>query len=478
MNAPLLPDHGGLAGLFARLLHAQRHGEQVLDVLVEGAIELLQAESGYLVRERKGELFFYKRWGERPDGNERAVSRAIVRTALERGEPILVPDAGKSEYALRESVSQQSLRAVLASRIDAAEEVALYIESGSRAMGERDLALFRAIVETTNPILMDDARRLMNGDSGAAARDYDLGDFVVADAKMRSLLDVAAKIAATEHPVLITGPNGSGKERIAEFIHRNSSRASRRLHPLDCTNLPEALAESILFGQEAGAFTGARERPGAFREAAGGTLLLDEIGELKPDLQVKLLRALETREVQPLGARRPVKVDVRLLAATNRDLEAAVEQGLFREDLYHRLNVLRIEVPPLRERNADVMPLFESFLREHCGDAPLPQFTQAAREALIAHSWGGNVREVRNLAVRLATFHSGETVDIDELPGVEPPTRGSGGLEQQERRTIVEHLRRAGGNKSQAARTLGISREGLRLKIKRFGIEPDEWEDD
>ncbi|MEM6706059.1 MAG: sigma 54-interacting transcriptional regulator, partial [Acidobacteriota bacterium] len=403
MITSLPPEDDGLARFFGKLLQAQHRKERVLDVLVEGAIELLNAESGYLVRELKGNLFFYRRWGERPDGNKKAVSRAIVRYALGRGEPVLVPDVGESEFAMRESVEAQSLRSVLASRIDAEEEVALYIESGSRAMGPEDLGLFRTIVEMTNPILVEDARRLMNGNGADVERNYDLGDFVAEDPKTLSLLDLAAKVAATEHPVLVTGPNGSGKERVADFVHRNSSRAKQALHPMNCTTLTESLAESLLFGQEAGAFTGAKEAKGAFGEADGSTLLLDEIGELKPDLQVKLLRVLESQEVQPLGARRPKKVNVRVLAATNRDLELAVRQGVFREDLFHRLNVFRIEVPPLAERPGDVMPLFRHFLSDLCVDDPLPRFTREARDALEAHRWSGNVREVRNLAIRLAT---------------------------------------------------------------------------
>src|SRR6267378_3034387 len=236
----------------------------------------------------------------------------------------------------------------------------------------------------------------------------------------RQALIYAAKVAATEATVLLTGESGTGKEVVAHVIHKSSRRAGGPFVALNCAALPEALLESELFGYEKGAFTGAvSARPGRLDQAAGGTLFLDEVGEMSPAVQAKFLRVLQEREFQRLGGTRTLKADVRVIAATNRDLKAAMTQGAFREDLYYRLHVFAIHLPPLRERQEDILPLLEHFMEE-LGPAvlgrPAAGISREARAHVLAHSWPGNVRELRNAVERALVLCEGGLINPEHLP--------------------------------------------------------------
>jgi two-component system response regulator FlrC len=312
--------------------------------------------------------------------------------------------------------------------------------------------------------------------------------FVTQDPGMRATLDLARSLAASDATILIEGESGTGKELLARLIHGASPRHSRDLISVNCAALPSGLLESELFGHERGAFTGAVNRViGKFELAHGATLLLDEIGELELPLQAKLLRTIQEREVQRLGAPRPVRVDFRLLATTNRDLAAEVRAGRFRQDLYYRLHVLPIRLDPLREHPGDVPVLVETFLKFHTRRGRMvPIFSSEAIEALRRHSWPGNVRELENLIERLVLTRAGQTLSPEDLsfrvsgetPGEErvrraeqPPFRT---LRQMERWMIVETLTRLRGNRTHAARELGISLRTLRNKIHEHEIfEPE-----
>jgi two-component system response regulator HydG len=285
--------------------------------------------------------------------------------------------------------------------------------------------------------------------------------------------------------VLVTGESGTGKEVVARWIHEQSARAEASFASINCGALPESLLESELFGHTKGSFTGAvKDKQGLFAAAGGGTFFLDEIGETTPATQVKLLRVLQQREVIPVGATDPVAIDVRLVAATNRDLEEEVRRGAFRGDLYYRLNVIAIHLPPLRERRDDIPLLADHFLRGAAAQRgePAKTLAPAALDALAAYQWPGNVRELENAIERAVILTPGDVVAPSALPEritarkVEPlvaeRTPASPTLEAIERAYVLWVLQNEGGNKSRAAEVLGIDPSTLYRKLARYGVEP------
>jgi DNA-binding NtrC family response regulator len=301
-------------------------------------------------------------------------------------------------------------------------------------------------------------------------------------AAIRQALELARKVAPTEANVLITGESGTGKEVVARVLHQWSSRRDRSLVSVNCAALSETLLESELFGHEKGAFTDAHERRlGWFEVAEGGTIFLDEIGEMKPSTQAKLLRVLEDRRFHRLGGSAIIDVDVRVLAATNRDLAAAIASGEFREDLFYRLNVFPIHLPPLRERRDDVEELVQHFLARSGYEGPGPD--RDARDALRRYDWPGNIRELRNVVERAVILAGNAPITPDELhlperrggPVIGPASAGGdeATLSGAEERMIRDALARADGNKSQAARLLGITRRALYGRLEKYGIDAD-----
>jgi transcriptional regulator with GAF, ATPase, and Fis domain len=306
---------------------------------------------------------------------------------------------------------------------------------------------------------------------------------------MRRIVDSIPRIGASGASVLITGETGAGKEIVAHLLHRASPRRDRALVQVNCAALPDALAESELFGHVRGAFTGAlKDRKGRFALADGGTLFLDEVGELSPALQSKLLRALGEGEFEPVGSDRTTRADVRVIAATNRALETAIESGSFRSDLYFRLAIIVIAIPPLRERTADIPSLahhFLAFAKRRVGRNDLA-WTPEALAMLAAYSWPGNVRELRNIVERLAVIAPSASIESDDvrnaLPesavgrGAEPVssprpgTRLSDSLEAEEARVLRKALEESGNNVAAAARALGLERSHFHKKLKRHGI--------
>ncbi len=296
---------------------------------------------------------------------------------------------------------------------------------------------------------------------------------------MKRLAVLAARVAPRPVTVLITGESGTGKERLADALVRASDRAEQPFIRFNCAAITPELAEAELFGHERGAFTGAvKSRAGLFREADGGTLFLDEVGELDPRTQAKLLRVLQEGEVRPVGEDRPVKIDVRILAATHRDLERHVQGGEFREDLYYRLRVVNLHVPPLRERPADIPVLARRFLDEFAeryGAAAYP-LTDAMRRRLLAYRWPGNVRELRNAIESLVALSPPDGLDLELLPGdapgAEPPKQASlqERLAAYERGLLAQALEATDGNRTEAAKSLGIGRATLYEKLDKHGL--------
>jgi len=293
----------------------------------------------------------------------------------------------------------------------------------------------------------------------------------------KDVLKKAAQVAETETTVLVSGESGTGKEVVARFIHRASPRKGGPFVALNCAALPEQLLESELFGYERGAFTGAQQaKPGQIELAGGGVLFLDEVSEMTPSAQAKFLRVLQEREFQRLGGIRLQKANVRVIAATNRDLKKAVDRGDFREDLYYRLQVFDIRIAPLRERTADIVELSEAFLEEigRSFGRPPAGLTRDAREALLAHDWPGNVRELRNALERAAILCEGGLINADHLAlqrTPRAPAAASNDLNVVERDTIERVMRDTGGNKSKAARRLGLSRTQLYVRLRKYDLE-------
>jgi len=302
--------------------------------------------------------------------------------------------------------------------------------------------------------------------------------FVVRSEAMHRVLDLAQRVAKVESTALITGESGVGKERIARLIHEDSPRSARSFVAVNCGAVAETLLESELFGHARGAFTGAdRDRAGLFEAASGGTLFLDEIGEVAPAMQVKLLRALQEREIRRVGESRPRPVDVRVVAATNRNLADEVAAGGFRKDLYYRLRVIEVRVPALRERSEDVLPLARVFLAETAGrmGRKVTGFTPRAADQLLRHEWPGNVRELQNAVEHAVALCTGSRVDVEDLPEelrvALPPPRPTGRtrpLDEVERECILAAVESAGGNRTRAASELGIGLATLKRKLKRY----------
>jgi DNA-binding NtrC family response regulator len=306
---------------------------------------------------------------------------------------------------------------------------------------------------------------------------------------LRSVLDLVSKVARTDSTVLITGENGTGKELIARAIHYNSRRVERRLVTVNCGAIPEELLESELFGHVRGAFTNAiSSREGRFAIANGGTIFLDEIGDMSPNLQVKLLRVLQERTFEPVGSSKTETANVRVIAATNQDLPAAIREGRFREDLFFRLNVIPIEVPPLRERREDIPLLVMHFLEQLNQDrgTKIVSISDAALEVLCRYDWPGNVRELGNLMERMTVMRGDGDLDVDDLPASLRKAAAPGAGEEvvaggeSDFRTAVDRfqadlirdaLARSRGNKKEAAEYLGLNRTTLIEKIKKLGLD-------
>ena len=318
---------------------------------------------------------------------------------------------------------------------------------------------------------------------------------VVNDPAMQAIISLADQIAGSEASILITGESGSGKEVIARYVHQKSRRANKPFISVNCAAIPENLLESELFGHEKGAFTGAiARRVGKFEEANGGTLLLDEISEMDARLQAKLLRAIQEREIDRVGGTKPVRVDIRILATSNRDLVQAVKDGIFREDLLYRLNVVNLRLPPLRERPGDVVALAEFFVKKYAtaNGAPQRQLSAEAKRRLTLHRWPGNVRELENAMHRAVLLASGSEIDeaAIRLPDGQPLSQSDPGsraahaaasaaeaatrafvgqtVAEMEQNLIIDTLEHCLGNRTHAANILGISIRTLRNKLKEY----------
>jgi transcriptional regulator with GAF, ATPase, and Fis domain len=488
----------------ARLLLSEDGSEQTARLLLRRLLEAAGAERGFIVVREDGS--FQQKFDvdfdrtSLPEPVQR-FSRGLVRQAIASGELIYCRSLSEDpRFHALESVRWLGECSVLVAPLRATDDVwgVLYMEKrGGAGFDEEARLLLGEFAGVAGHFLQrtlehEELRRRQRSLERDLFAQHDFEGIVTQHPRMLELLKVVAQVADSDSTVLIRGETGTGKELVARALHVNSARRRGPFVTLHCTALPSTILESELFGHVKGAFTGAdRDRSGRIASAAGGTLLLDEVGEIPLELQAKLLRFLELGEIQRLGSDRTERVDVRILAATHRDLGARVQTGEFRQDLFFRLNVVPLEIPPLRERRGDIPLLARHFLRLHCRrPGAEPRLTGRAERVLLAHDWPGNVRELGHAVERACLLATGPELDLDVLPaelsaGAAPAEAGTfveytneelktairlaetAAKLEVERTFVTGLLQRCGGNVSQAARETGISRTHLQKLLAR-----------
>ncbi len=514
-----------------RTLNSTRDIEELLRLILDAALELTGAERGFLLLREGEELLMRESraaGGEPIQEEALTISRSIARRTMETGEPLLSTDAEADDRLSGfESVHDLKIRSVLAVPLPIRDELAgaiyldnrlgrklftsFHLELVSRLADQAAIALStarmldeidrqRASVEQLNRELektltaeraeLADAREMLSLSRTSLELRYRFEDLIGGSPPMQRVYHLIERLAPKKLPVLVTGQSGTGKELIARALHSKSDRSAGPFFTINCAAVNETLLESELFGYRRGAFTGAdRDKPGYFELAHGGTLFLDEIGEMGPAMQAKLLGAIERGEVMPVGGKSTVAVDVRIVAATHRDLPAMIREGGFREDLYYRINVGRIELPPLSARREDIPLLADHFLAALAEEEQQPKkdLEPAALRRLMDHPWPGNVRELQHQLQRISAFARGPLITVADLarhgeitgrPAGDAPAAGSDApdapletLEQLEIRQIRRALERAEGNKTRAAELLGINRATLFRKLKRLDLD-------
>ena len=503
-------------------LNGEHRLPYLLELILDTAIELSGAERGFLLLvEDDGGLSVKvaRNIDQRSlEGEELSLSRSIAERAARSCEPVITVDAAEDgRFSEAVSVSHLRLRSVLAVPLvvkgrtvgtvyvdhrlrqgvfgqdevglvqDLADQAAIAIENArllaeNRTRQEQIARLnvqLEARVESQQAELQE-VREVLRSSRNALQVQYDYRNIIGRTPRMMELFRLLDRVTETDLPVVVQGDSGTGKELVARAIHHNGRRSDRPFVSENCSAIPETLLESVLFGHVKGAFTGAeRNRKGLFEVASGGSLFLDEVGEMSAAMQTKLLRVLQNGEIRPVGGTSTRTTDVRIIAASNKDLARLVADGVFREDLFYRLNVIKIEIPPLRDRREDIPLLVDHFMQKH-GDHRPRRVSQEALAALLGHGWPGNVRELENEIMR-ATALGGEVIRCDDLS----PHVGGGvplalndpddldirtRVEHTERDLIKRALERTGGNNTHAAKLLGLSRYGLLKKIKRYGM--------
>jgi transcriptional regulator with GAF, ATPase, and Fis domain len=507
-----------------RALNSELHVQRLLEIIVDHLVELSGAERGFLVLVgadgRPGAQVARNFEQEDVQSPEVAFSTSLVRKVVETGEPILTANAVE-DARFADNLSLNAIRArsvmVLPFRVRGSVIGALYVDNRLQkgAFAEAELTTLQSLADLAATAI-ERARLYEQNERHAVeleelnrrlelrveTQERELNDardrlrtvgepegtypqIVGRSPTMREVLRLLDKIVLTEEPVLITGESGTGKELIARAIHGKGPRAKRPFLSENCAALTDTLLESELFGHVRGSFTGAdRDKKGLFELADQGTLFLDEVGDMSPDMQKKLLRTLQEGEVRPVGGKAVRKVDVRIVSASNKELDRLVRSGEFREDLYYRLKVLTIRLPPLRQRKEDVPALVEHFLHLHAGKGKRPQRLGAGvMDALVAYDWPGNIRELENEVKRMLALGE-EEITQDVLSdtvrrGGRPPAPHEdegpvedlvGLVERVERREITKALNLAQGNKTRASDLLGISRFTLQRKLEKYGL--------
>lgn len=470
--------------------------DEVLSRIADGAARVMraQASSVLLYDRRRNRLIFGAAVGEHGAkllGRDFDARLGIAGLVLKTGKPENIVEASKHPdffHGIDEAIHFQTRGLIAAPMIQRSEIIGV-VEVLNRADGrsfdDTDLELLRVFAD-----LAASGARNAQAHARLKKQNLALRQSLLSDAEVigrskpvREMLDLANRVAPTHATVLLAGETGTGKEVLAKHIHRTSPRADQAFIAVNCAALPETLLESELFGHEKGSFTGATaQHIGRFELADHGTLFLDEIGDISASTQVKLLRLLQERTFTRVGGNQTLACDVRVIAATNRDLKTAIAEGKFRDDLFYRLNVFPITVPPVRERRADIPLLIEHFVRRAAAELALPirEVSPAARELLQTYDWPGNIRELANILERAVLLCDGPALLPSHLPPEmtgSPQRRSSRrnvGLRANERSMILQALKDHHGNQSAAARALDISRDNLRYRIKKYDIAREE----
>ncbi len=493
---PDLSDLQAAEGTYSRLARLYQFSEDILnvsdeedlyDLALTTATQETGAERGFLGLAVEGEeadpyaLDVVRFWD--PERGQRAqtleMSESILSMIQRDRKALLVRDIPE-RHEFGASVADLKIRSFICVPISHGSRFLglIYVDTrDNREQFDRsDLEFVGAVGRLTGVCLENLRMRAKLERQNERVRSLVGGGQLIGECEaMQRVFHIVEKVAPTDTSVLIIGENGTGKELIARAIHAQSTRKDRPFVPVNCAAIPPTLVESELFGYEKGAFTGAHETTiGKFELADGGTLFLDEIGEMPLDMQVKILRALQERKFFRVGGKKEISVNIRVISATNKDLQQATQQGTFREDLYFRLAVVTINVPPLRERGDDILKIAESFLSQ--GPTPI-ELTKAAKDCLLAYSWPGNIRELCNVLEQAAILGDGKKITPSDLPRHIGKTRGQKmlfrlkTLAEVEKRYIQRVLEETEGNKAKAANILGISRETLYQKLKQYGKE-------
>ncbi len=487
-----------------KLVLAESDPDRVLTVAVDGVIELSAAERGMiLLFDPEGELLFEKARNldrESIENPEFEVSRTIIRKVQGEGQTFCDPDVpAHPTVGGSQSVRRLKLLSVLCLPIRHEGKVfgVIYLDNRSirNVVSPETLELVETFadfisVAAHNALERWRLRRRLDELSQELRQQYRFEGIIGHDPKMMEVLKLVTQVADSEATVLIQGEPGTGKELIARAIHFNSRRRDQPFVPINCGALPESLLEAELFGHVRGAFTGAiRDNPGWFERAEGGSIFLDEVGEMTPALQVRMLRILETGEYSRVGSTTVRRSDARVVAATNQNLGELVSQGKFREDLLYRLNIIEIQLPPLRERRSDIPLLARHFLDEFSGkySRSPKRFAPRAEALLLGYDYRGNVRELQNIVQRAVLISEGEVVEAEHLPEAlrqqRPEPAGNGGalsfkaakrrvVERFERDYITKALKASGGNISKAARAARLHVKNFHDKMTHYGIDP------
>jgi len=497
-----------------KLINTQSELGPLLDVIMDAAVELSRARRGFLVLWDRGEMQVARARNINRDtisSPEAAISRHLIREALDRRETVITARAAteRDEYA---SATGLDLKSVMVSPLVHHGRImgAIYLDEPDRVgvFDDEDVRMVEAFCDQA-AIALNNARRvaeletrmesqrlrLRRVEAEVRRRDHDevrrFGNLVTHSSKLKRVFDLLGRVAETAFPVIIQGESGTGKELLAKAIHYSSLRKEEPFIAMNCAAVPETLLDSELFGYQAGAFTGAvRGHRGLFEQADKGSLFLDEVEEMSPAMQGKLLRVLQESEVRRVGGKSTVKVDVRVIAATNQDIQEMVEKGVFRRDLYYRLNVIPVTIPPLRERVEDLELLIADLLpRLIESNQETPEVAPDAVEVMKRYHWPGNVRELENELKRLIALGHTQIRRADLLPHIAHPesrARGPGqsgelptlNIKELERITIEKALKSSGGNKTHAAKVLGLSRRGLLKKLERYRADGHDLESD
>ncbi|MCG3136295.1 MAG: Nitrogen fixation protein VnfA [Phycisphaerae bacterium] len=467
---------------------------RVLQAIAQSAAAVMRAEASsvLLLDKRRDRLVFKAAVGDRSDaliGEEFDASLGVAGRVCKTGQPEVVTDVSKNKHFFKgiDDKSSFKTRGLIAAPLLQQGEILGVVEVlnklGSDNFANQDIELLQIFANlAANGVRNAQAHDQLQKENEGLRTSMRMSDQIVGQSEaLQQVLNLCNRVAPTNASVLLLGETGTGKEVFANYIHNRSPRRDKPFIAINCAALAETLLESELFGHEKGSFTGAvAQKIGRFELADNGSLFLDEIGEISPSVQVKLLRVLQEREFVRVGGTKTIACDVRILAATNRNLQKEMEEKRFREDLFYRLNVFPIHIPPLRERREDIALLVHHFTVRAATDMKIqrPEVDDDAMAALLAHRWPGNIRELQNVIERAVLMSDGQHVQLHHLPtdiaghhATEQQQSGDSSLWGYERAMIIKALQNNRWNQSKAARELGISRDNLRYRVKKYNIQ-------